>query len=69
MNWTTKDGVEIPISQMTTSHIENCINAMERNGSKYVVFGGTDEDGRPWADQDINPFYEALVEEMEARKK
>jgi hypothetical protein len=54
---------------MTTAHIQNCINAMERNGSKYVVFGGADEDGRPWADQDINPVYEALVEEMEARKK
>jgi hypothetical protein len=69
MIWTTKNGVKIPISQMTTAHIQNCINSMERNGSKYVVFGNFDEDGSPWADQDINPAYEALVEEMEARKK
>ena len=69
MIWTTKDGVEIPISQMTTAHIQNCINAMERNGSKYFVFGGADEDGKPWADRDVDPVYVALVEELEARKK
>ena len=31
MKWTMKDGTQIEISQMTTSHIKNCINLMERN--------------------------------------
>lgn len=26
--WTTKDGTEIPISEMTTSHIKNCIRML-----------------------------------------
>jgi hypothetical protein len=69
MNWTTKDGAEIPISQMTTAHIENCIKLMERSGNTQSTFGGFDESGKPWADRDVNPVYVALVEELEARKK
>ena len=38
MNWTTKTGEEIPISQMTTSHIENCIKLMERSGNTQSLY-------------------------------
>jgi len=69
MNWITKDGVEIPISQMTTSHIENCIKLMERSGNTHSLYCAFDEDGSPWADRDTNYLYAALVEELEARKK
>ena len=69
MNWTTKDGVEIPISSMTTAHIKNCIKLMERSGNTQSLYCALDETGRPWADQDTNYLYAALVEEMEARKK
>lgn len=30
--WTTKDGDEIPLSKMTTSHICNCIRLLESRG-------------------------------------
>jgi hypothetical protein len=69
MNWITKDGVEIPITEMITSHIENCIKMMERSGNTQNMYCAFDETGKPWADQDTNYLYAALVEEMEARKK
>ncbi|CAB4155420.1 hypothetical protein UFOVP670_17 [uncultured Caudovirales phage] len=69
MNWTTKTGEEIPISQMTTSHIENCIKLMERSGNTESFFVTFDEEGKPWGCPDTNYLYAALVEEMEARKK
>ncbi len=69
MIWTTKDGVEIPITEMTTAHIENCIKLMERSGNTHSLYGSFDETGKPWADIDTNYLYAALVEEMEARKK
>jgi len=30
--WTTKDGKQIPVKEMTTQHIKNCINMLKRNG-------------------------------------
>ena len=69
MNWTTKTGEEIPISQMTTAHIENCIKLMERSGNTQSLYCAFDENGKPWADRDTNYLYAALVEEREARKK
>jgi hypothetical protein len=64
--WTTKDGVEIPISSMTTAHIEKCIKFMERSGNMQSMYDAFDEDGKPWTD---SALYEALIEELEARKK
>jgi hypothetical protein len=69
MIWTTKDGVEIPIAEMTTAHIENCMKLMERSGNTQSMYCAFDENGKPWADRDVDPVYVALVEEMEARKK
>ena len=31
--WTTKDGRELKIAEMTTGHIENALAMLERNGS------------------------------------
>jgi hypothetical protein len=69
MNWTTKDGVEIPITEMTTSHIENCMKLMERSGNTKSMYCAFDENGKPWTDSDTNYLYAALAEEMDARKK
>lgn len=33
--WTTKDGKELDVSDMTTAHIVNCVNMMER---KIAIF-------------------------------
>ena len=30
--WTCKDGTKIPVKDMTTLHLRNCINMMHRNG-------------------------------------
>jgi hypothetical protein len=69
MNWTTKDGVEIPIAEMTLGHIQNCLKLMERSGNTQSLYCAFDETGKPWADQDTNYLYAALVEQLEARKK
>ena len=36
MYWTTKTGEELKISNMKTSHIENCIKLLERNAKNGV---------------------------------
>ena len=69
MNWTTKTGEEIPINQMTTAHIENCIKLMERSGNTQSLYCAFDENDNPWGCPDTNYLYAALVEEMEARLK
>lgn len=33
--WKTKDGEYIPIREMETAHIHNCIRMLERNDSPY----------------------------------
>ena len=30
LKWTTKEGIEIPLKDMSNKHIENCLNLMER---------------------------------------
>ena len=67
MNWTTKDGTEIPISQMTTTHIENCIKLLQRTNGHLAVFVCEDGDGKPYADLDESPVYCALVDEYNCR--
>ncbi len=33
--WRTKDGSIMSVSEMTESHIQNCINMLERNNHPY----------------------------------
>ena len=67
LKWRTKTGEEIPITRMTTTHIENCIALMERTGNDGGLLYTYDEDGMPWADQGRNPVYDALVFELQRR--
>lgn len=32
MRWKTKDGKELDVSEMETSHIQNALNLLEKNG-------------------------------------
>ena len=32
--WTMKDGTKIPITEMSTEHLENCIKMIERNDKR-----------------------------------
>ena len=46
MKWKTKNGVEINIKDMETSHIQNVINMIEENSViKKKVFNDTGYDG------------------------
>jgi hypothetical protein len=66
--WTMKDGQQIKIEQMTSSHIENCIKALEEdrinriislgwaNDNDYVEYMEDTEWKRDW----INAFEEEL---------
>lgn len=51
MYWTTRDGKQIRMSDMTTQHIKNCLRMLERG-----VF-----------DQDKIEKYESLVQELRSR--
>ena len=68
MKWTMKDGTQIEISQMTTSHIKNCINLMERN----IMFALNKEMSLPWENTFSVPAlfqakYDALIAEYNKR--
>lgn len=35
--WTTRDGREVPIKDMTTQHIQNALNMLERQEAYEVI--------------------------------
>lgn len=39
--WTMRDGKEVPIKQMTTLHIKNCISMLKRNAEQQKLHGET----------------------------
>lgn len=51
--WTTKDGMEIPVEEMTTSHIKNTIAYIERK-DKYDLY---------------EPWLRVFRAELESREK
>jgi hypothetical protein len=51
--WVTKDGKRLRVSQMTTSHIINCINKIQRHMAH----------GKPWRTE----YLERLNLELELR--
>lgn len=53
--WKTKDGKEIKVSDMETSHIENCIKFMQKKldtGDTIRMYGGGDSADDVWCDED-----------------
>lgn len=36
--WTMRDGTEIAVTDMTTSHIRNCMRTVGKNNEWYAVF-------------------------------
>ena len=67
--WTTKNGDELRIEDMTTEHILNCIKSIERN-KKAFILDGNDK----WWSEDPsielvkNPVYTALIEQLNKRR-
>lgn len=58
MKWVTKDGRELKISKMSTTHIKNCINLMFRNDRLWE-----NDDPADWA------LYNSLKSEYRKRIK
>lgn len=67
--WKTKDGKEILIRDMETSHIENCMRIIKNNNYGYTErFGGFDE---PYYDENyvcLRDTYEFMALELRLRK-
>lgn len=42
--WETKDGKQIEVEEMTTSHIINCINCIENGKIQFVINMGWSKD-------------------------
>lgn len=66
--WTTRDGREIKISEMTTQHLKNAISYLERKDRttwKFGSYGSLAED--MYYDEVPNEEYENLVEELNRR--
>jgi len=68
--WTTKDGVEMNIADMQTSHIKNCIAMVQRkivSGDTIQIIGqasGPAEDC--WADEvDMADSYKECISSLE----
>lgn len=66
--WTTKNGEDLVISSMLTSHIENCIKYLENNPISYG--GGVDADDI-YFEEDLeltNKYITAFKKELKNRK-
>ena len=80
MYWTTKKGEELEISNMETSHIENCIKLLERNaenGVNVIIRNSPDGDDDYGIEEAYTVYgeeyldstpYERLKKELNKRK-
>ena len=68
--WKTKDGAVLNISDMETSHIQNCINMLDRSLNEYNQLHP--EDQEDWNNQikwaEINSKRDELEAELNNRK-
>lgn len=60
MKWTTKDGTEILISEMTDAHILNCIKMFKRNAPISKELAIQEMIGCPMPNGDIASYYVSL---------
>lgn len=66
MKWKCKDGSEIEIKDMTTSHLENAINLMD----KIIVRAMNrcyESDGDIYMPDDFRDQYNEMIEELRKR--
>lgn len=70
--WTTKDGETLHITEMETSHIENCLRLIERNNfSVTIEMGSMGFDGEGYYDyeeRNLRPVYENMKIELRLRR-
>jgi len=72
--WTTREGVTMPITEMETSHIKNCMKMIERRGfTRKIVFGSVGLDASDcYYDEeyiDERPMYQAMQIELLKRQQ
>ncbi len=65
MKWTMKDGTQIEISQMTTSHIKNCLKMLERGRFNKEIYDELVKELRSRGE----PFMTAYIEDSEVIKQ
>ena len=79
--WTTKEGVKIKLTELSDSHLDNCIKMMKRdmkNRPPYAIYNGQGEAAEDAVEQEnrvneeifASKFYamRALVKEQGERK-
>lgn len=64
MYWTTKNGKQIRVSEMTTSHIKNCLRMLERGHFDKDKYDGLVQELR---NRDV-PFLKSYIEDSEVIK-
>ena len=71
MYWTTREGKKLKISEMETSHINNCIELLERKIKREInITMNTGEDFDEFSCPHLSyvcTLYDALVEEYNKR--
>tara|TARA_R100001086_G_scaffold214248_1_gene130251 strand:+ start:370 stop:591 length:222 start_codon:yes stop_codon:yes gene_type:complete len=57
--WTTKDGIELEVAEMETSHIKNCIKLMDKRYSYLVGYGNPSDIDSCFVDEEL--YSETLI--------
>lgn len=67
--WTTRDGKELHIKNMSKNHLENCIKYLEENPISYGCYGVDADDMFFDVDEKLtNRYIRAFKKELKNRK-